>query len=94
MDPEKVVLDDDEREIEDNLETYIPLSREESNALIDRALAKRQLTLRLYEKDVEAVKKLADREGLPYQTLISSVLHKYVTGKLVDVDEARKVLRG
>jgi predicted DNA binding CopG/RHH family protein len=86
-------LDDEEMEIEETLESYLPLSREESDALIDRAVSKKQLTLRLYANDIEAAKKLAEREGLPYQTFISSVLHKYVTGKLVDLDEARKLLR-
>ena len=93
IDYDKIKLDAEEMEIEEALESYLPLSREESDALIDRAVSKKQLTLRLYANDIEAAKKLAEREGLPYQTFISSVLHKYVTGKLVDLDEARKLLR-
>jgi predicted DNA binding CopG/RHH family protein len=94
IDYNTIKLDDEEMEIEETLESYLPLSREESDALIDRAVSKKQLTLRLFANDIEAAKKLAEREGLPYQTFISSVLHKYVTGKLVDLDEARKLLRG
>ena len=33
--------------------------------------------------DLQALKHCAAREGVPYHTLISSVLHKYVTGQLV-----------
>jgi hypothetical protein len=34
----------------------------------------------------------ASREGVPYQTLIASVLHKYVTDQLYDEREIRKTL--
>jgi len=40
----------------------------------------------------DLVKRLAVREGMPYLTLPGSIIHKYVTGNLVDVNEARKVL--
>jgi predicted DNA binding CopG/RHH family protein len=40
--------------------------------------------IRISEKDLLALQKHAVREGLPYQTLVSSVLHKYVTGALVE----------
>jgi predicted DNA binding CopG/RHH family protein len=40
------------------------------------------VTLRLTAADLAALKVRAAREGLPYQTLIASVLHKYVTGQL------------
>lgn len=33
-----------------------------------------------------------DNEGLPYQSLVTCILHKYTTGKLIDIDEARKIL--
>jgi predicted DNA binding CopG/RHH family protein len=45
----------------------------------------RRLTTRLSSKDVEAIQKRALAEGLPYQTLISSLLHKYATGRLREV---------
>jgi hypothetical protein len=34
---------------------------------------------------------MAAREGMPYQTLISSVLHKYVNNRLVDKNDILKV---
>lgn len=42
----------------------------------------RRLNVRLSSKDLEAIKKRALEEGLPYQTLISSLLHKYASGRL------------
>jgi predicted DNA binding CopG/RHH family protein len=35
-------------------------------------------------KDLDQVQVIAVREGVPYQTLISSIIHKYVSGSLVD----------
>jgi predicted DNA binding CopG/RHH family protein len=42
----------------------------------------RRLNIRLSSKDLEAIRKRALAEGLPYQTLISSLLDKYATGRL------------
>ena len=42
----------------------------------------RRLNIRLSSKDLEAIQKRALAEGLPYQTLISSLLHKYASGGL------------
>ncbi len=42
----------------------------------------RRLNIRLSSKDLEAIQKRALEEGLPYQTLISSLLRKYASGRL------------
>ena len=44
----------------------------------------KRVNIRMSEKDLIRIRKKAMEEGLPYQTLISSVLHKYVNGRLVD----------
>lgn len=44
----------------------------------------RRINIRLSRKDLEALQTLALEEGLPYQTMIASILHKYVNGRLVD----------
>jgi predicted DNA binding CopG/RHH family protein len=41
------------------------------------------VNLRLSRADLERIQVRALEEGLPYQTLMSSVLHKYVSGSLV-----------
>ncbi len=43
-----------------------------------------RVNIRISSKDLEAIQKKALEEGIPYQTLIASVLHKYVTGRFVD----------
>ena len=45
----------------------------------------RRLNIRLSNKDLEAIQKRALAEGLPYQTLIASLLHKYASGRLKEV---------
>ena len=44
----------------------------------------KRVNIRMTERDLLQFKKAAVREGLPYQTLISSVLHKYINGRLVE----------
>jgi len=41
--------------------------------------------IRLSSKDLEAIQKRALAEGLPYQTLIASLLHKYASGRLKEI---------
>lgn len=48
-------------------------------------LAKDQrVNIRLSSAVLFGIQARAAEEGMPYQTLIASVLHKYVTGRLVD----------
>ena len=41
----------------------------------------KRVNIRISEMDLELIQERALIEGLPYQTLMSSVLHKYVTGR-------------
>lgn len=41
-----------------------------------------RINIRLPSKDLRGLQKRALREGIPYQTLIASILHKYVEGRL------------
>ena len=47
----------------------------------------KRVNIRMNERDLRRFKKAASREGLPYQTLISSVLHKYINGWLVEAKD-------
>lgn len=40
----------------------------------------RRINIRISSKDLNALQKRALREGIPYQTLVASILHKYVSG--------------
>jgi predicted DNA binding CopG/RHH family protein len=44
----------------------------------------KRVNIRISEKDLVNIQKRAIQEGLPYQTLISSVLHKFVNGRLIE----------
>ena len=44
----------------------------------------RRVNIRISEKDLLDLQKRAVRQGIPYQTLISSVLHKYISGALTE----------
>lgn len=41
-----------------------------------------RINIRISSKDLRLLQKRALSEGMPYQTLISSLLHKYVEGRL------------
>lgn len=44
----------------------------------------KRVTLRVTEHDFNVAHIRAMEEGMPYQTLLSSVIHKYLSGRLVD----------
>ena len=43
-----------------------------------------RINIRLSAGDLRDIQVKAMQEGMPYQTLIASVLHKYVTGRLAE----------
>lgn len=84
-------LDREEREIlqayqEDRLER-VALTAEEiaTYRAAARAVSRKEkrVNIRLSARDLEDLQIRAMEEGLPYQTLMASVLHKYATGQLV-----------
>ena len=44
----------------------------------------KRINIRLAEQDLVGIQTKAIEEGLPYQTLISSVLHKYLSGRFTE----------
>jgi predicted DNA binding CopG/RHH family protein len=42
----------------------------------------KRINIRLSSRDLQKIQKRAVKEGIPYQTLIASTLHKFVTGQL------------
>lgn len=51
---------------------------------LEKIRKNRRVNIRLSIMDVESMQRKALEEGIPYQTLMASVLHKYVTGRLVE----------
>jgi predicted DNA binding CopG/RHH family protein len=48
-------------------------------------LKNKRVNIRLSSRDLEGLQAKAAEEGVPYQTLMASVLHKFVSGRLVEV---------
>ena len=48
-------------------------------------LKRKPVTFRAYTRDIQKLKAMALRQGTPYQTLLTSVVHRYVTGELKEV---------
>ena len=83
----KITLDKFEQSIEDNAKKFIPLSdseMKEVESIINTVKKTKNINIRISEYDIDKVKQKSAEEGIPYQTLISSIIHKYITGKLVD----------
>lgn len=43
----------------------------------------KRITIRLYDHDYKGIQKKAIQMGVPYQTLISGIIHRYIEGDLV-----------
>ena len=43
-----------------------------------------RINIRLSSRDLRSLQAKALMEGMPYQTLVSSILHKFIDGQLVD----------
>lgn len=58
---------------------------------VDPEAGKTLISIRLDGNDIGDLKREALRLGIPYQTLIGSILHRFVSGELVDKSEAKKI---
>src|SRR5580692_7036261 len=87
-------LDKYEQDIEDNLDITKSLSSKEKSSEISKLkkaakehnqkrTKEKRISIRVFANDLERIKEIAEEEGLPYQTLVTSILHKFSTGRLV-----------
>jgi predicted DNA binding CopG/RHH family protein len=53
-------------------------------AATETAVKNMRINIRMAKRDVSAIKSIAMEQGIPYQTLIASILHKYASGQAVD----------
>ena len=99
--PEDAVLDPEEQWFEDHSNEFVPGKSEDRESLMQAASQppkivsdkKTMVSIRLDARDVQTIKEKAQRAGLGYQTMISSLIHQYAIGDLVNIQEAKKVLR-
>ena len=88
----KLIPDDKEKELMRSVEngewqTVENLQKEiERSQKIAEATMKKdeRMNIRMTRRDMDALKIKALEEGMPYQTLVSSILHKYLAGHLVE----------
>jgi predicted DNA binding CopG/RHH family protein len=88
----KVKLDKYEQQLEKEAESFRPVSKKKRlqiEKILESARKTKNINIRISEADLAQLKQRSFEEGLPYQTLIASVLHRFVTNRLVD----EKVIR-
>lgn len=95
MDDDKVFdvkLDEEERDLLESYERdeWVPVPDMETRIAEYQEAARvyfrkdRRVNIRMSNRDILALQEIALEEGIPYQTLMSSILHKYVTGRFVE----------
>ncbi|MBW1931253.1 MAG: antitoxin [Deltaproteobacteria bacterium] len=85
-------LDKEEQGLMESVERgeWIPVKDQEREAKKLESAAKAtfvkdsRMNIRIAKRDLDALKIKAMEEGIPYQTLVSSIIHKYLSGKLVE----------
>jgi predicted DNA binding CopG/RHH family protein len=86
-------LDQEERDLKDALDRVDvknlkkpSVSTQEifKNAAENYARKDAKMNIRIDPLELEAIKRHAEEEGLKYQPFVRSVLHKYITGRLVE----------
>jgi predicted DNA binding CopG/RHH family protein len=88
----KTELTKEEKEILDSFEKgeWVPVSdlpkrRKELAEYARNTLRKdKRLNIRISERDLIELQRKAVKEGLPYQTYVSSIIHKFINGTLVE----------
>ena len=88
----KVKLDKYEEEIlaayeaDELVSVLTPERKEEIKQIAENTFKKdKRINIRISNRDLVAIQKRALEEGMPYQTLVSSILHKYISGSLRDI---------
>ena len=94
----KFKLSREEQDLEDRIFSENWQSENRLKQNVYQEAAKEQLTkekkinIRLTANDYNMIKTKANDEGLPYQSLISSLIHKYVKNELVDKTQIKILL--
>ena len=91
----KYKLDNEEKEILNDYENdeYVEVSDMEKEIKKHTEYAKatflknKRINIRISQRDLEYIQRRALEEGIPYQTLIASLIHRYISGKLVEKDK-------
>ncbi len=80
-------LDKYERKIEESAAEYRAVKKRDLrriHKILSHVRKTKNINIRISEMVLAELKHRSTEEGIPYQTLISSILHKFVTNQLVD----------
>ncbi len=88
----KTKLDDYEKEIIKSIvnDEWIPVENSKDfkkklqTAARNTMIKDQRMNIRIAKRDMDSLKAKALEEGMPYQTLVSSILHKYISGRLIE----------
>ncbi len=87
LDREEVkILQDFERRELTSINNFKEAKRQLEEAAHEFLQKDKRINIRISSRDLNRLQKRATKEGMPYQTLISSTLHKFVTGKLKSIE--------
>ena len=87
LDREEVkILQDFERGKLTSINNFKEAKRQLEEAAHEFLQKDKRINIRISSRDLNSLQKRATKEGMPYQTLISSTLHKFVTGKLKSIE--------
>jgi predicted DNA binding CopG/RHH family protein len=89
-------LDKFESGIEKNSSGYRPASEKKQKrieSILTKSRKTKNINIRISEYDLAKLREKSDKEGIPYQTLISSILHKYVSDQFVEEKDILKSLK-
>ena len=87
LDREEVkILEDFERRELTSINNFKEAKRQLEEAARKFLQKDKRINIRISSRDLNNLQKKATKEGMPYQTLISSTLHKFVTGKLKSIE--------
>lgn len=94
----KFNLSKEEKELLDaveagEFESVLTESRKEELAAIAGNTFKKdkRINIRISNRDLTAIQSRAAEEGIPYQTLVSSIIHKYISGSLQDLTASKQM---
>jgi predicted DNA binding CopG/RHH family protein len=92
----KTKLDALEQQIEDDASAYAPVQGE-GRVRIEKAIyaanKTKSINVRISEYDLQRIREQSAADGVPYQTLITSIVHRYLDGSLVDTHSVRKAMQ-
>ncbi|MBC8550389.1 MAG: hypothetical protein H8D23_12160 [Candidatus Brocadiales bacterium] len=77
----KILHDFEQGEFE-SINNFKNEKRQLEEAAGNTLMKDKRINIRISSRDLTRIQKRAAKEGIPYQTLISSTLHKFITGKL------------